>query len=77
MARLLIVPPDRLSREALEGLIEEFVSREGTEYGHGDHSLESKRAEVLRQVERGEVVIVFDLESQSCNLVPQGDLPKR
>ena len=30
---LVVVPVDRLSREALDGLIEEFVTRDGTDYG--------------------------------------------
>ena len=29
----VIVPPDSLSAEALQGVIEKFVLREGTDYG--------------------------------------------
>ena len=75
MTRPIVVPSDRLSREALAGLVEEFVTREGTDYGHGTPTLDDKRAEVLRQIEGGEVVIVYDPESGSCNLVVRSDLP--
>jgi uncharacterized protein YheU (UPF0270 family) len=58
-----------LSPEALRGLIEEFVSREGTDYGHVDRSLESKVDDVLRQLESGEARIVFDLDQESASIV--------
>lgn len=66
--------PDDLSPEALRGLVEEFVSREGTDYGHADRSLESKVADVLRQIETGEARIVFDLESESASIVSTREL---
>jgi uncharacterized protein YheU (UPF0270 family) len=63
-----------LSPEALRGLLEEFVSREGTDYGHADRSLESKVADVRRQLETGEARIVFDLESESASIVSAREL---
>jgi uncharacterized protein YheU (UPF0270 family) len=63
------VPHTELSAEALRGVIEEFVLREGTEYGESDFTLEQKVADVLRQLERGEARIVFDPQAQSVNLV--------
>ena len=68
------VPHAAVSPEALEALVEEFITREGTDYGHVEHSLEQKRASVLRQLERGEVAIVFDLEAESTTLVTRDDL---
>lgn len=61
--------PDQLSAEALRGLVEEFVSREGTDYGHTDRSLESKVADVWRQLESGEARIVFDLATETVSIV--------
>jgi len=63
------VPHTELSRDALRGVIESFVLREGTEYGARDVSLESKVADVMRQLERGEVVIVYDPETDSIDIV--------
>ena len=68
---LLVVPIDRLSREALDGLIEEFVTRDGTDYGEREDTLDEKKNAVTRQLERGEVVIVFDSESETANIVPK------
>ncbi|MBY0398708.1 YheU family protein [Myxococcota bacterium] len=61
--------PGDLSAEALRGLVEEFVSREGTDYGHVDRSLEGKVHDVMRQLETGEARIVFDLESETASIV--------
>jgi uncharacterized protein len=70
----VVVPHTSLSAEALEGLVEEFITREGTDYGHVEHSLAQKRSSVMRQVERAEVAIVFDLEAESTTLVTRDDL---
>lgn len=64
----VLVPWDRLSPAALRSVIEEFVTREGTEYGEHDVPLEAKVAQVRRQLERGEVVVLFDLTSETVNL---------
>ncbi len=65
------VPVDyrKLSESALLGLIEEFVSREGTDYGLKEKSFEAKVLDVRRQLESGEVLIVFDLLEESANIV--------
>ena len=56
----MIIPPESLSEEALQGVLEEFISRDGTDYGELELSLESKVARLKPQVMRGEVLIVFD-----------------
>jgi len=71
----VIVPMEKLSRDALTGLVDAFVLREGTEYGRDDVSLDDKRAQVLRQLQRDEVKIVFDPSIESCTLVLARDLP--
>jgi uncharacterized protein YheU (UPF0270 family) len=76
MAEPMEIPRERLSAEALEGLIEEFVSREGTDYGAGAApSFESKVADVRRQLDSGEAVILFDPETGTTNIVLRHDLP--
>lgn len=66
---MIEVPAERLSAELLDAVIEEFVLREGTDYGDREASLEDKIAQVRRQIARGQVVIVFDPDSESCNLL--------
>ena len=65
----LEIPWRELSEDALQGVIEEFVTREGTEYGALDVDLATKVAQVRRQLERGEVRLFFDSESSSCHLL--------
>lgn len=63
------VPLDALSAAALRGLVEEFVSRDGTDYGRHERTLEEKVADVLRQLQRGEAAIVYDPGTRSANIV--------
>jgi uncharacterized protein YheU (UPF0270 family) len=71
----IVVPPARLARETLVALVDAFVLREGTDYGHRDVPLEEKRAAVLRQLDEGEVVIVFDPKTSDVELIPARELP--
>ena len=66
------IPPAELSAEALRGVIESFVLREGTDYGERAHSLEQKVAQVRAQLERGQARILFDPESNTVTLVLVG-----
>jgi uncharacterized protein YheU (UPF0270 family) len=63
------VPLDALSPTALRGLVEEFVNREGTDYGLVERTLEEKVRDVMRQLERREAKVVFDPETRSATIV--------
>lgn len=77
MAEPIPVPYGALSEGALTGLVEEFVTREGTDYGLGEYDLDQKRKSVLRQLERGEAVILFDPDSESTTIVRREELTSR
>ena len=62
------VPPDSLSAEALRGVIESFVLREGTDYGAREYRFEEKCAQVLAQIRRGEARILYDPESETVTI---------
>lgn len=64
----MIIPPEQLSQDALQGVLEEFIGREGTDYGEQELSLEEKVALLRPQVARGEVVIVYDEFLESLTL---------
>ena len=68
--------PDDLSPEALRGLVEEFVTREGTDYGAVERGLEEKIAQVLAQLRSGEARLVFDPETGTANIALARDLPQ-
>lgn len=63
------VPHTELSADALRGVVESFVLREGTDYGERDVSHEQKVAQVLRQLERGEAQIMFDPVTSTIDIV--------
>ena len=69
-----IIPHDALEKSTLRRVIEEFVTREGTEYGTADVALDDKVDDVLHQIEKGEAVITFDEESGSISITPARDL---
>ena len=66
---MIEIPVDRLDPELLDAIIEEFILREGTDYGIQEVALDAKLAQVRRQIDRGKVVVVFDPELESCNLL--------
>jgi len=63
------VPFDSLSPEALRNLIEEFVTREWSELSDSGYSLEEKVEQVLKQLKERKVKVVFDLTSNTANIV--------
>ncbi|HEY3447362.1 MAG TPA: YheU family protein [Myxococcales bacterium] len=66
----MLIPHQQLSEAALRGLVRDFVTRDGTDYGTSEATLEQKVADVLRQLERREAAIDFDPATQSVNIVP-------
>lgn len=66
----IVVPHRELSAAALRGVVESFVLREGTDYGEREVTHEHKVAQVLRQLERGEVRILYDPTDATVTIVP-------
>ncbi|MEO6516599.1 MAG: YheU family protein [Steroidobacteraceae bacterium] len=66
----VVVPHSALSSQALHGLVESFVLREGTDYGDREFTHEQKVAQVIAQLERGEARILYDPETESVTLLP-------
>ncbi len=62
------VPPERLSEEVLLGIIEEFILRNGTDYGWVEVSHERKVQQIKQQIDRKEIKIFFDLSAETVSL---------
>ena len=62
------IPWQSLQTETLRSLIEEFVSRDGTDYGLREASLESKVEDVHRLLRDQKAHVVFDVDTQSCDI---------
>lgn len=69
-----LIPYLQLSQDALQGVIEEFVNREGTDYGYTEQSFSDKCRQLLMQIKHGHAVIVFDHDSQSVSVMYKDQL---
>jgi len=69
----LKIPYDQLNPETLHGVIEEFVTRDGTDYGEFEIPVETKISQVLGQLKSGKAVIVFDQGTETCNILRSSD----
>ena len=68
-----IIPVNKLSAKALKGVIEEFISRSGTDYGEIEASLETSFQQVKNKLKNGSAVLVFDDETETTNIFPADD----
>jgi uncharacterized protein YheU (UPF0270 family) len=63
------VPYERLDPETLRNVIQEFVTRDGADWGETGCTLEDKVGQVMQQLRNRKVKIVFDLNSETTNIV--------
>lgn len=66
------VPYEQLEPETLQNLIEEFVTRDWNDWGEAGGALEDKIAQVMLQLRNRKAKVVFDLKSQTANIVSWG-----
>ncbi|HEY5673780.1 MAG TPA: YheU family protein [Malonomonas sp.] len=66
----LEVPYAQLDPETLQRMIQEFVSRDGADWADIGCTLEDKVEQVLAQLRSNKIKVVFDLKSETVNLVP-------
>lgn len=64
-----IIPMDKLTPEALTGVIKEFIFREGTDYGEKEISSEMKINQVKDKLIKKLAVIVFDEVTETTNIL--------
>ncbi len=67
------IPYKDLSEDALNGVLDDYVLREGTDYGdfaegEAKLSLEAKRSAVLGLLESGEAQLWFDPQTETTTL---------
>ncbi|AFJ45397.1 YheU family protein [Shimwellia blattae] len=67
----MLIPWQQLDPDTLENLLESFVLREGTDYGEQERSLAQKVADVRRQLESGEAVLVWSELHETINIMPR------
>ncbi|QLF92503.1 YheU family protein [Pseudomonas sp. ABC1] len=71
----MLIPYEMLEPDTLTRLLEDFVTRDGTD--NGDDTPFHIRTERARAaLVKGQAVIVFDSESQQCQLALRQEVPK-
>lgn len=66
----LVIPHRGLAPDTLTALLEDFVTRDSTDYGEHDVPVAARVGQVRRQLDAGKAVIVYDAEAESFNIVP-------
>lgn len=69
----MIIPPSKLPAQTLRNILEEFITRDGTDYGDCELSLEEKVDRLYPQVFTNEVLIIFDEATETIQLVHKRD----
>ena len=67
------IPVNKLSPEALQRVINEFISRDGTDYGEMEVSPETNFRQVKDKLETGLAVLIFDDETETTNIFLAND----
>lgn len=70
----MLIPHEQLHPDTLTGLIEDFVTRDGTDNGD-ETPLQTRVLRVRQALSKGQAFIVFDPESQQCTLMLKHDIP--
>lgn len=70
----LIVPWRDIDAATLDNLIEEFVTRDGTDYGEQETATATKVEQVRRQLQRGEAAVVFDDATETISVMSREQL---
>lgn len=76
MAQFVEVPPDLLEEGILQALLEEYASRDGTDYGERELSLEQKVGSLRGMMNSKQLSILFDVECEQWDLLPVEDARK-
>ncbi len=65
----VVIPWDRINPDTLRNMISEFVTREWAELSDSGYTLDEKIEQVMKQLQDKKAKVVFDLASQTCNIV--------
>jgi uncharacterized protein YheU (UPF0270 family) len=74
--KMIEIPPHKLPADLLTSVIEEFINRDGTDYGDREISLKEKIEHARVKISQGDVILTFDQETETCNLLSKNDFIK-
>ena len=73
---MIEIPPHKIPAELLTSVIEEFINRDGTDYGDREISLKEKIEHARIKISQGDVILTFDQKTETCNLLTKKDFIK-
>jgi uncharacterized protein len=65
-----------LSHEALDNLIMEVITRQGTDYGDHEVGIKKKKEQLTQQLQNGIALIVYSDENNVCDIIKVDDFKK-
>lgn len=65
----MLIPYQQLDQMTLNNLIEQYVLREGTDYGEVELSLQQKTQQILLQIKNNKIHILYSELEESVTLV--------
>jgi uncharacterized protein YheU (UPF0270 family) len=65
------IAAENISKEALIGIIDAFILREGTDYGLIEANHQTKFQQIETQIQKGDTKIVFDPATETVTLLTQ------
>jgi len=71
ISAVMIIPLTQISADTLDAIIEDFILREGTDYGLEDIIKKDKIAQVKQQLNSGSAVLVYSELHESVNILPR------
>ena len=72
----MLIPYQQLDAMTLNNLIDQFILREGTDYGEVEYSLEQKAQQIKQQIEKDNIFIMYSEMNESVTLVTKEEFQK-
>ena len=74
--KIIQVPYNELQPETLQAVIEDFITRDNTDFEEEESYLLQKVERVMCQLKTNSAVLIFDTVTETCNIVLKKDLLK-
>ncbi len=69
-----LIPCDSLESDTLVNILEDIVTRDGTDYGDYHVTLEQKCQQAIKMIQDKQAFLIFDTESETIKLIDKDQL---
>jgi len=70
---MLEVDHTLLSKEALENLIIDIITRQATDYGEYEMDIQIKKKQLMSKLASGDAVIIYSSKEDCCDIIRKED----